>query len=130
MAPRSPRSRAPYAPMRFISTPEHILDPKLERSKNSLRKYIQPLFFHNRFSQRKRDKNKTEDKTEKMLLWQLCLLIFQVNCGKSRGNRRKQKEEKIERVKILASLPEDDKYLFRKRLERNSFYSKKDTFNK
>ena len=56
-----------------------------------------------------------------MFFWHFCLLISQVECGKGRGSRRKQKEEKIENVKILASLPEDDKYLFRKRLKKDTF---------
>jgi len=55
-----------------------------------------------------------------MFFWHLCLLIFQVESGKERGSRRKQKEEKIEKVKILASLPEDDKYLFRKGLKNDT----------
>lgn len=81
-----------------------------------------PPFLTN-FSKSKKKENREIRKTKikKMFFWHFCLLISQVECGKGRGSRRKQKEEKIENVKILASLPEDDKYLFRKRLKKDTF---------
>jgi hypothetical protein len=79
--------------------------------------------FLTTFSKSKKKENREIRKTKikKMFFWHFCLLISQVECGKGRGSRRKQKEEKIEKVKILASLPEDDKYLFRKRLKKDTF---------